>query len=372
MRISKNNFIYFVIIFITILYKYLIIWKGSSLPLIELLIVFAGILSFFILLKKKYNKTIIKKILIIFIFFLITYYAVGTIDIIVSLLYALLFYDEKNGDREFIKIFVLSSATLFFITLLLYCTGSLNSTSSQRLVNNSIEIRNSLGFTHVNSVFMYFMPIILGIYYLIDIKNFKTKFVYLLVVDTISAILYSFTLCRTGIILIIFLNILMIFEKFICTKKIVKLLIKYKYIFFTILTLCVCFAFGSDYTNPINKLFSFRLSYISEAFQTYGIKLIGFGEKKVLIDNGYITILLSYGLLPFIFYFYFSMKTFSYFIQDNKKLIILIIFSIYLLLENNVVYATNFILALEFIAYLNLKKKVGMKQNEKDWNNNLS
>lgn len=369
MNFNKKRIVQFIIIFLLLLYKYLCMWFKNLNNYFSLIVIFVMILSIFFLLKEDYSKGVIKKIIIIIIFYLITAYVVGTIDIIVSLLFALLFYKEKDGEKNFLKMFITISAVLFCSTIFLYCIGILNNVSSRRLVNGEMMGRYSLGFSHVNAVFMYFLPIILGYLYLnnehINIKLF------LAIVDIISLILYKYSLCRTGIILVILINIFIIFRKILFTSKVFKFIIKHSYFIFGILSIVIAYQVGNDFNSSINKLLSYRPYYVLLNLERFGIHFLGYGVNNVLafnimMDNGYMTILLAYGLISYIFYYYFHLKAFNDFSKNYFYLIVLSIFSFYMIFENDVLYSTNFILTIEFIMFLRDSSKKGVKYIDED------
>lgn len=356
MKLSKSEIANFFIVFLFLSYKYFLMWFSNFGIKINYLIIIPLALSIIVLVNKKYTKSILIKIFILLLFFAFSYYNSQSIDILLAIIFSLLFYDREKGDREFIKYFVIVSSILFSLTIILSLLGIINSTTSQRVVNGAIILRKSLGFSHANSAFIYFMPIVLGIMYTKGEKLNKPLFIF--VIDVISIILYAVTLSRTGLLLIIILNFLLFFDFIIIRSKIFKMIAKYNYIILLLVSIYLGIKIGVIFENPINELLSYRPFYYNQAISFYGFHIFGSTPNgNIILDNSYLTYLLIYGIIPYIFYTFFQIKTFDFFKNDRKKIIILFIFALYGVLENNFIYSCNFILALQFIFFLSQKKE---------------
>jgi len=355
-KLSKSEIANFLIVFLFLSYKYILMWFLNFGIKINYLIIIPLILSVLVLTRKKYTKSTLIKVLVLLVFFAFSYYNSQAIDILLAIILALLFYDRKNGDKEFIKYFVIVSSILFSLTIIFSLFGIINSTISQRVVNGAIILRKSLGFSHANSAFIYFMPIVLGIMYIKGEKLNKPLFIF--IIDVISVILYAVTQSRTGLLLIIILNFLLFFDFIIIRSKIFKITTKYNYIILLLFSLYLGTKIGLIFENPINTLLSYRPFYYNQAISFYGFHIFGSTSNgNIVLDNLYLTYLLIYGIIPYIFYTFFQIKTFDFFKNDRKKIIILFIFAVYGVLENNFVYSCNFILALQFMFFLSQKKE---------------
>lgn len=355
-KLSKSEIANFFIVFLFLSYKYILMWFLNFGIKINYLIIIPLILSILVLARKKYAKSTLVKFLVLLVFFAFSYYNSQAIDILLAIIFSLLFYDRKNGDKEFIKYFVIVSSILFSLTIIFSLFGIINSTISQRVVNGAILLRKSLGFSHANSAFIYFMPIVLGIIYIKGEKLKKPLFLF--TIDAISLFLYAVTQSRTGLLLIIVLNFLLIFDFIIIKSKIIKIITKYNYIILLLFSLYLGTKIGLVFENPINRLLSFRPFYYNQAISFYGFHIFGgTSNANIVLDNSYLTYLLIYGIIPYIFYALFQIKTFNFFKEDRKRIIILFIFAVYGVLENNYVYSCNFILALQFIFFLSQKKE---------------
>ena len=213
-----------------ILYKYILMWLRVPNIYTNLIIIGLVSLSFLILMQKKFSRIEIIKVIILFLFGCVTYYNSTMIDIFVATIFAMLYARDKDGIKDFIKIFTYTSIILYVITIILFLLGFLGNVASQRYVNEYLVERNSLGFMHVNAPFLHFVPIALGLIYINREKSAVHKFITIIVVDIISIVIYNYTLSRTGVIIIIILNMIMIFQKYILDNKVTKYIFKYAFI----------------------------------------------------------------------------------------------------------------------------------------------
>ncbi|MBB1545265.1 MAG: hypothetical protein HG454_003755 [Clostridiales bacterium] len=354
-EIKKTKIIEGIILIGFILYKYILLWIRDPNIYTNLTIIGLISISFLILIQKKFSRSEIIKVIILFLFGCAAYYNSAVIDIFVATIFAMLYVREKDGIKDFIKIFTYTSIILYVITILLFLLGFLENVASQRYVNEYLVERNSLGFMHVNAPFLHFVPIVLGLIYINREKSATYKFITIIVVDIISIVLYNYTLSRTGAIIIIILNIIMIFQKYILNNKVIKYVFKYAFITLGIfLTFYIAYQFGNDFTEgSLNKMLSFRPRLALDAINTYNIKPLGnVFEERIVLDSLYLRVLLGAGYISYMFYTYFQIKTFKYIEKDKYLYLILIVFSIYQLFENVVTYNMNFLLTIQFMLYL--------------------
>ena len=224
---------------------------------------------------------------------------------------------------------------------------------------------------HVNAPFLHFVPIALGLIYINREKSAVHKFITIIVLDIISIVLYNYTLSRTGAIIILLLNIIMIFQKYILDNKVTKYIFKYAFITLGIfLTFYIAYKFGNDFTDKsLNRVLSFRPMLALDAIKTYPLKPFGnaFGERFIL-DSLYLRVLLGAGYISYMFYTYFQIKTFKYIEKDKYLYLVLIVFTIYQLFENVVTYNINFLLTIQFMLYLKYNDEKDLENKDKDIN----
>ena len=370
-KINKGKTIEACILIGFILYKYILMWLRVPTIYNNLIIIGLVSLSFLILMQKKFSRIEIIKVIILFLFGCVTYYNSTMIDIFVATIFAMLYARDKDGIKDFIKIFTYTSIILYVITIILFLLGFLGNVASQRYVNEYLVERNSLGFMHVNAPFLHFVPIALGLIYINREKSTVHKFITIIVLDIISIVLYNYTLSRTGAIIILLLNIIMIFQKYILDNKVTKYIFKYAFITLGIfLTFYIAYKFGNDFTDKsLNRVLSFRPMLALDAIKTYPLKPFGnaFGERFIL-DSLYLRVLLGAGYISYMFYTYFQIKTFKYIEKDKYLYLVLIVFTIYQLFENVVTYNINFLLTIQFMLYLKYNDEKDLENKDKDIN----
>ena len=370
-KINKGKTIEACILIGFILYKYILMWLRVPNIYTNLIIIGLVSLSFLILMQKKFSRFEIIKVIILFLFGCVTYYNSTMIDIFVATIFAMLYARDKDGIKDFIKIFTYTSIILYVITVILFLLGFLGNVASQRYVNEYLVERNSLGFMHVNAPFLHFVPIALGLIYINREKSAVHKFITIIVLDIISIVLYNYTLSRTGAIIILLLNIIMIFQKYILDNKVTKYIFKYAFITLGIfLTFYIAYKFGNDFTDKsLNRVLSFRPMLALDAIKTYPLKPFGnaFGERFIL-DSLYLRVLLGAGYISYMFYTYFQIKTFKYIEKDKYLYLVLIVFTIYQLFENVVTYNINFLLTIQFMLYLKYNDEKDLENKDKDIN----
>lgn len=357
-KIKKTDVFNFIIVFCLIFYKYFLMWNQKlSLNLnLNIMIIYILILTILMVSRKKIKKNLVLKLTIMIIFFVISYYKSEAIDILIAFVISFCFFDDDVGEQKFLKNFVISSSIMFIITIILFVLGILPDNTLQRWNGNTTIVRSSLGFFHANSPFLYFIPIVLA-YYILKKDNLK-KFPFLLIVDIISVIIYHFTICRTGLIVIIGINLCVLFEKYLIKNKIMNFTTKHGYLIFLMISVIIALKYGLDFVSPINNLLSMRPYYYYLAITQYGFHLFGAGvQDLIIIDNVYLTYTLIYGIVPFALFLLFQYKTFHRF-KGNKMMIVMFLFFIYGMLENNFVYCNNFMLTLQFIFYLQNKEVI--------------
>ena len=370
-KINKVKTIETCILIGFIIYKYILMWLRIPNIYTNFIIIGLVSISFLILMQKKFSRSEIIKVIILFLFGCVTYYNSTMIDIFVATIFAMLYARDKDGIKDFIKIFTYTSIILYVITIILFLLGFLGNVASQRYVNEYLVERNSLGFMHVNAPFLHFVPIALGLIYINREKSAVYKFITIIVVDIISIVLYNYTLSRTGALIIIILNMIMIFQKYILNNKVIKYIFKYAFITLGIfLTFYIAYKFGNDFTDKsLNRVLSFRPMLALDAIKTYPLKPFGnaFGERLIL-DSLYLRVLLGAGYISYMFYTYFQIKTFKYIEKDKYLYLVLIVFTIYQLFENVVTYNINFLLTIQFMLYLKYNDEKDLENKDKDIN----
>lgn len=314
----------YLILILAIIFRYFQFYNlVSNNSLLCYLFVFAIVLlSLFEIFYIKFNRKLFTTFIsILFVSFVI--FLSNTDDnLFIYSLIALFFIDTDNKDM--IKCFFITSLCMYIFTIVLNQFGIIASNDALRSSDLNSTVRYSLGFGHVNSVFLYYLPIAYSFYYLFSDKKY-TKIIILL--STI--VLFLLSNCRTGFVF----SILFILVSFINPEKISMFLRKYsKYLFFTLTIVSIVCAviFGTTKSNIFNQLLSGRLYnafyYIEKG---YMFSLFGSGVKLTLpLDNFYINLLVTRGIIIYFFYLFLYQKGTSL-VKDYKLIIIICFFLLY-------------------------------------------
>ena len=350
MKILLNQLEKF-IIFLAILFKYLLN-VGISQKYLYILIAIMMILTLISLCSKRLTKNQLLKVLIFF--FISAYFVIVNKDVnfLISFLLALVCFTKD--ERQFIKVFFVSSIILYIITIVLGYLKILEPHNLYRVTEDEIKIRYSLGFTHPNSVFLFFLPIAFISYYLCG-----EKFLCKIILFVSSFILYMASGCRTGfaiIIMLLFLNVIINERNKIKFKKILP----YLFIVCTAVSTFIAIKYGDDMNNIITRILSNR-PYFWKKYADNGLLFTLVGNQEVeeyFIDNFYILLLVKYGIIGYIVYMYLYFKSLKIMQPDKKILIITFLFLIYGLFESNVIVGS-----IQFVFALQLKELITYCKN---------
>ena len=324
------------------------------------------------------NKITKKTALILFItvvLALITRIVSGTNTI---LMMCLLIIACKNIKLESVIKYDLKIKILFLIIVsILYF---LNLTNVNLHYRNGV-VRHSMGFSNPNVFSNYILSITVEYLYLrkdkIKIKDIVVILISILVIDYYAD-------SRTQILCLIVLAIILFLNKYTKKKfinnKINNFIIKNLFLILTIISLMLVYFYnqGSPLVYSINEQTSGRVRRIAEVMDQYDINLIGnklnlvtsmqaklTGEEQVALDNVYIYILLSYGIITFIYLCIAINKFIKYTIIEKEDIlrVIILIFLIGGLMERFFVeiQINIFLLYFSHMIYNNKQKLENME-----------
>ena len=199
---------------------------------------------------------------------------------------------------------------------------------------------SSMGFSHPNNFALHIMTLCLDFIYL----NFhKMKFPYYVIILGIIYIINRFTGSRTSeiaIIVMIILNILLTRINIDIFKKWLKYVICAIPILILIVSLFLSYNYnGKGIYKTVNKIVTNRLRFSHWYLDNYDINLFGqkivrvstvkAANKKIerhILDNAYISLLLNYGIVPFIAFLIMIYNIINKsFREKNRAMITLII-----------------------------------------------
>lgn len=268
--------------------------------------------------------------------------------------------------------FVLSYCALFYANDFIFTFGS------GRLGNDT---RLYAGFLHPNTLGIFaFLCFVLGFFLLIRFREkFKSKRLFLVVV--LYAIVLSLYLiyrsdCRTAMVCLGILLLLEIFQLIFKHKKVKVIVLSIIALFFTYYVITHLYLFEFE---VIDKILSYRLTYVKEAFLTLMQNhqlLLGAGAFRnsnlgdydvLLVDNGYMNVIYQYGILVFVTMLCYLIGIF----KMNCKLKVpykveliyfFMIFLIYSLADNILLNIGNFF-AIFVYAIIFIEYRKGIKEN---------
>lgn len=259
----------------------------------------------------------------------------------------LLFVVLASSNKKFNNILKYDLIIKIIITSIIIISNSLGYAESQFLVTRDGEyLRNAYGFYHPNTLGMYLMMI----YFEFVLLNRKKTNLKIFLLGIIMVIVIFITCnSRTAYYSIILFLIYLVFNYFY--KKIKKSdfkiskipLTEYMFIFVAALSLVITklYESGNHIAIFMDKVLSNRLSLQVTNMQAFPISI--FGDKITYIrtlDNGFIKLLLSFGIVSFIFYIIIFVKTIkkAKIKNNNILIVILLIFLYFTLLESSMLY----------------------------------
>ncbi len=347
----ERNINYFdaLIIFLIILFKYLLNFRVPMLFL-YLYIIIICVLTIVNIYYKKFTISEFKKIamfLIISMYFVVLY---KDVNFLMSFLLATICIRRDN--KGFIKAFFISSAILYLFTIILSKIGVVPSNNMTRIVDGVVFKRESLGFTHPNEVFLYFLPIVLCGYYL-----FGHKLGYYIVLILVSTMLYKLSYSRTGYIIIL----LVVFLNLIKNSMKLKIIMPYIMLILTAISIFIAVLYGQNLQNSVSELLSGR-PYLWNYYivNGYMFSILGKGiNSQYIMDNFYLFLFIELGLIGYLIYFIIYYKSLKILKYDSKLLIVILLFYIYGLTETNVIIGSiQFAFAIQIKSIIINNKKL--------------
>lgn len=260
------------------------------------------------------------------------------------------------------------------IVVLLYV---LDLTENHYIYRENGDIRSSMGFSHPNTFGIYILLLCAEYIYLNYKKMTWKSYVVILIVDIL---LIYFANSRASVIAILLLLVgtalCKITKNKIIENKLVKNLLPYLFIIFTLISIILCTLYNpvNFVIRQINDLLSGRIYLAKKYLEDYDVNLFGneleivstyeaenTGEEARVLDNGFINIILQYGIVNYIFLvimLYIAIQK----ALSEKDYILCIIMSIYIvvgILENGAftLYKNTFLIYISNAIYFNNKNE---------------
>ncbi len=343
-KININNLIYSIALFFLVSSNLLCNVK-FVMPYLLFFKFFSYILFFFhgTLLLLKDGKVRSKILLIIFfsLFIGILSYYITENSLLLDLFFVLYASAEKKFD-DVLKTDLVIKIIITIIILFSYVSGQ---TISRFLVTRDNEyIRNSFGFYHPNTFGMYVMMIYFEFVALSKKINFKNI---LLGIVTIF-IIYFTSNSRTSyfsivIFLIFYLGLWILSLK---RKNMHFYNLKINKYLFPILTILSIFFtklydFNLSFIFSLDDFLSGRLYLQSINMKQFPITILGDNITFIrTLDNGFLKLLLNYGIISTIVFFAVFYMNFKLLKKDKNNILTIILYSLmyYTISESNMLY----------------------------------
>lgn len=304
-------------VFYTLIWNYSTISEygdfGKYMKLIYMIAnLFLGIKILFDILISKGRFHLVKGILIIIIAVLI-YYSSKEIDDSQLTHLVILILGFKNID--FRNLMVKTRTTMIYTSILITSLSLFGVIQNVQKYNGNY-LGNSYGFSHPNMLASVFFTILTISMYL----NYnQITFQRILMYSSVALVIYYLSSSKTFIMLwFMALVLLLIFKKnsrrhIYLLKKILPLTA----LIFSILSILAVYKYdqGSQIWMSLNNFFTGRITLAKNAVDTYGITWFGSKvswittEKAAIenvatnvIDNGYLRLLIIYGIIPFVLF----------------------------------------------------------------------
>lgn len=292
----------------------------------------------------------------------ITWFLLALLVIMVTLvskssyliIFTLILFSYRNISFEKIVNRIKTSVEIVFYSLIILTTLKILPDWTYR--RDYSTLRHSLGFFYPTMLSTSYLYIMMLEFY---VQKRAIKYIDILTYALICSFVYLLSDSRTGYIIALVLVVIMVINKtfnFRIKHKLGKVVLSIFPFIMILITVITCF--GYYYKIPIfiqiNRLLSNRLYYSVKGISEWGVSL--FGKKLTMygwggygymqtpvgfhynyIDNEFIQILLSYGVLYTIILFVFYSRTIRKSIEDgnNELLVILILYLILAFIEPN-------------------------------------
>ena len=333
-KLTKAEFTVF--IFISLLTIAKSIGLSSKNTLYYLMFVYGLVFTFFKVINDKYTQRELLILLVGLIIGVLTFYYGKETTMLFT---CLIFIGLKNIDiNKTLKLMFWIRLIIFLLIIAFTLLGILHN-NSIIVWRNGVSIeRFSFIYSHPNSAHLNLSLIIfLWIYLYYD----KINIFNIVTLEAINYIYYTFTLSRTGFLITsLFLLFSYIYKNSDSIKKASLKFSKNIFIYLFFLTIILGLLFNSGrfpILKKIDYLMTGRLYYIGYFLKNIKIPLIGKNSYgKLMIDNGYMSLIYNGGVFALIWFGYLSSKTthLLYNKQMYKEVLIIIILLTYSLSES--------------------------------------
>lgn len=382
MKIKKTEFCFY----ISYIFIYIALFLGDiyDTGMVSRISRILRLISYIIILVQIfYYKLTFKNWIKFFIIFVLTlFFGLCTDDFYWSILIVFIYASKRIKQNNILIINMHLLCIGIFCTLLLCLFGVLPDIMTARNTNiSNTFVRHSFGFYHSNVLpllILYF-----ELYYVFFFKE-KVKFYVIFIFIGIQLLLYILCDSRNAFYLAVIFTNLIFIEKYIGIKKNIQkifyLITRYSVVIMSVFSFLMIFLLlKGGIWDVIDRAFSGRFRLAIFKMRRIGLHLINFMSNEdffsdsinyvnnqildtVVLDNGYLYIILRYGILAILFYFTVSFLLAKKFRNNIYALTVLLIVFIANFIDNDLVDYS--FLAFILIAFNNSKCQTDIEKLE--------
>ena len=273
---------------------------------------------------------------------------------------------RKINPRMLVTCFMVIKGTAVVATILLWRIGVLPALYYW----NSDGYYNTFGFCHKNVLGSNIAFLCLAWFFL---RYKKMKFTDVLLWFGIGNILYRFSYSRSGVIMVVLISLGMYLfrrlEDILLNIQNMRTMISGAFLLLLLASLLCMFFYSpsSSFWVTLDRFFTTRVQSVSYFYHEYGFSLFGqdimfvstmeaqlSGIAKLILDNSYIRVILYYGLIPAVMFFYVYLKVIrsSFDRKDGAVLAGLFFLAVYGVSERymlDVYYQFPFLIAFRYL-----------------------
>ena len=322
---EKRNFLYLGAIAFYLIYKFEFLVSSWN--------IYIGVLSLFLFLSSMYFADYVEKEKVFFLFNLLgmTIIYLFSKEINLIFLSIILFSGKGIDTNKILKVFLICYLMYFFVMFIQNLFGIYENDYAYKLIDGeSVKVR-SYGFGHPNQIANRFISFTGLVLYL---GKEKIQNIHLFFLIIVFLFIYTISLTRTALVIFF---ILMIIHQLMYRYNMSKIIAKFSvYIFYLSITFSIfaplLYRNGGGFLKLLDSLLSGRLRLTMKFFNSNAIKLFGqhldYSGYDNVLDATFPYILLTYGIVFFIYYLILSQKLFNInnYNSDYSKTIYYVLF----------------------------------------------
>lgn len=322
---EKRSFLYLCAITFYLIYKFGFLVSSWNM--------YIGLLSLFLFVSSMYFADYYAREKVFFLFNLLGMTIIYLFSKEMNLIFLsiIIFSGKGINKNKILKVFLICYLMYFFIMFIQNLFGIYENDYAYKLINGeNVKVR-TYGFGHPNQIANRFISFTGLVLYL---GKEKIQNIHLFFLIIVFLFIYTISLTRTALVIFF---ILMIIHQLMYRYNMSKIIAKFSvYIFYLSITFSVfaplLYINGGGFLKLLDSLLSGRLRLTMKFFNSNAIKLFGqqldYSGYDNVLDATIPYILLTYGIVFFIYYLILSQKLFNInnYNSDYSKTIYYVLF----------------------------------------------